>query len=133
MQVKVNPSKDETGSGLTAFVSWGNPSLQAALETVFAVNRHRERIDTVEISPLGITARLSHRPSPVRTVPVELRRLLRKRYQERASEIIEIIRTHKTDKNIVNALKAAGIIAKTSYWKDIQFYKPIQARIVGRT
>ena len=65
VEVKFNPSKDETGSGLTAFASWDNPDLQRALEIAFRVNRNREQIDKVEVTAEGITARLSYRPHPV--------------------------------------------------------------------
>ena len=59
MEIKFNPSKDETGSGLTAFASWDNRDLQRALEIAFRINRQRERIDTVEVTADGITVRLS--------------------------------------------------------------------------
>lgn len=65
MEIKFNPSKDEAGSGLTAFASWDNRDLNRALEIAFNVNRKRERIDTVEVTPDGITVRLSCRPQPV--------------------------------------------------------------------
>jgi len=56
MQIKINPSDSEKGSGSTSLITWENPYLLSALNTAFAV-RNNERIASLEISSEGITAR----------------------------------------------------------------------------
>lgn len=58
MKVKINPARQEQGSGLTAFASWDNPDLQRAIETAFRVDRKREQIESIEVTEDGITLRL---------------------------------------------------------------------------
>lgn len=60
MRVLINPTNNETGSGLTSQVSWENPDTRAALESLFGVNKKTERLVQVEISKDGITARLEY-------------------------------------------------------------------------
>lgn len=56
----------------------------------------------------------------------DLTSLLPNKYKERTEEIIEIIRRHKKSPwQIVKELRKLGIIAKTTYWRDVRFYKPI--------
>lgn len=58
MQVKIKPSKDECGYGLSSFASWQNQELIEALENLFHINKTTEVINSIEITEDGITARL---------------------------------------------------------------------------
>ena len=60
MKVLINPTKTETGSGLTAELTWQNPDVQAAFEKLFGVNPKTERLMQIEIDSEGITARLEY-------------------------------------------------------------------------
>ena len=63
MKVLINPTKNETGSGLTASVSWDNPDTKSAIESLFRVNPKTERLLQIEISREGIEARLEYIPT----------------------------------------------------------------------
>ena len=62
MKVLINPSKEESGSGLTASVSWENPDVLAAFNLLFNVHGLREKITQIEISNDGIVARIKYMP-----------------------------------------------------------------------
>jgi hypothetical protein len=55
--------------------------------------------------------------------------LLPKRYVPHHASILIICQSHLRDENrdrkIVDAMKVAGIIAKSTYWKDVNFFDPI--------
>lgn len=58
MLTKFNPSDTEKGSGLTAFASWDNPDMKFAMSQLFKI-RANERIETIEVTEEGITARIA--------------------------------------------------------------------------
>lgn len=57
--------------------------------------------------------------------------LLRVKYRKRAAEILAIVMKYKTDKMIVEALKQAGIVSKSSYWRDIRFYRLLRDQLLS--
>lgn len=61
-----------------------------------------------------------------------LAELLSDKHRDRADEIIDIVRRNNSDKAIVKALKAAGIVAKSSYYGDIKFFIPLRNHIHGK-
>ena len=62
MKVLINPTKEETGSGLTASVTWSNPDVQTAMNLLFNVHGQREKITQIEITEDGIVARMEYKP-----------------------------------------------------------------------
>jgi hypothetical protein len=69
MKVLINPAKEQTGSGLTASVTWQNPSTRSAMNMLFGVKTQIERLVHIEITEEGITARLDHVPQNVKADP----------------------------------------------------------------
>ena len=62
MKVLINPTKTQSGSGLTASCSWENHDMKKALNILFGVNEQKEKIIQIEISDDGIVARLEYVP-----------------------------------------------------------------------
>ena len=62
MKVLVNPTKEQSGSGLTASVTWDNPDVQTAMNLLFNVQGQREKIVQIEINSEGIVARMEYKP-----------------------------------------------------------------------
>lgn len=58
MNVLINPTKEESGSGITAQATWQNPTVQAAFNRMFGMDTNCERITQIEITSEWITARL---------------------------------------------------------------------------
>jgi len=57
--------------------------------------------------------------------------LLPKRYWKYTDVIIGIVKRHRNDsQHIVADLKKEGIIAKSTYWPDVKFYKPLQRQLM---
>ena len=61
MKVLINPSREESGSGLASSIAWQNPDVIRAINQMFAISAH-EQIVQIEITPDGITARMEYRP-----------------------------------------------------------------------
>jgi hypothetical protein len=62
MKVLINPTKEQSGSGSTASVTWDNPGTRSAMNMLFSVKTQIERLVQIEITSEGITARLEHVP-----------------------------------------------------------------------
>lgn len=62
MKVLINPTKEQTGNGLTASVTWDNPDVQTAMNLLFNVQGQREKITQIEITKDGIVARMEYKP-----------------------------------------------------------------------
>ena len=53
--------------------------------------------------------------------------LLPRRYQPEAATIIEAVKAYGDDsRSIVNFLKSMRIVAQTTYWQDVKFFKQLQ-------
>jgi hypothetical protein len=57
MIVKINPSNNEQGCGLTSTVSWSNPDTLRCLNQLFRINSY-EKIIQLEVDNWGIVARI---------------------------------------------------------------------------
>lgn len=82
-----------------------------------------------QLSRIASTIELIVRPEiPRMTAPrnnalyAKLVSLVRPRYRHRAAEIIEIVQSCFTDREIVARLKSAGIISQRAYWRDVTLH-----------
>jgi len=58
--------------------------------------------------------------------------MLRPKYRKWTAKIISILKTHKGDREIVKALKSAGIISKSTSSMDVNFFGELQRELDKR-